>query len=143
MNDMDFDWVTARAKCSPETVLRALEVQVEADTKKRNSLRIPIELQYGVEFFFNRVSSAFTVTAMQTLGGSNRTGMAIFGATSEGVQVSYRDITHSDLIGKLTLDNNGECRLRVDGFADPLSFWQFRKIALEPIFFDCVSGLRL
>jgi hypothetical protein len=38
------------------------------------------------------------------------------------------------------LSNDGECKLRVNG--DEYTFWQFRKLALEPLLFTLIKDLR-
>jgi hypothetical protein len=132
----ELDWVTERAKCSPESVLQLLEIQAKTDVETRIQLRNATELQYGVEFSFREGSGAFQIVVHRM---GEIMGSAIFERFPDGIRVTYKD--HSSFAGVLTLGNDGQCRLRV-GDSEELEFWQFRKKALEPIFFDLLQGLR-
>jgi hypothetical protein len=134
--DPNFDWITARAKCSPTDVLCQLESQTEEDIKKRNDLLTDLEKKYRVRFHFQRDLNQFSVWAMRD---SERLGYAGFRADPEGIRVTYVD-PHPDLVGTLTLSNDGECRLKVKD--DEYTFWQFRKLALEPLLFTLTKDLR-
>jgi hypothetical protein len=134
--DPNFDWITARAKCSPTDVLLQLESQTEEDIKKRNELSTDSEKKYGVRFHFQRDLNQFSVW---TLRDSERLGYASFQAAPEGIRVIYID-PQPELIGTLTLSNDGECKLRVND--DEYTFWQFRKLALEPLLFTLTKNLR-
>jgi hypothetical protein len=134
--DPNFDWVTARAKCSPNDVLLQLESQTEEDIKKRNDLLTDSEKKYRVRFHFQRELNHFSVW---TLRDSERLGYASFRADPEGIRVTYVD-PHPELIGTLTLSNDGECKLKVND--DEYSFWQFRKLTLEPLLFTLTKDLR-
>jgi hypothetical protein len=84
--DPDFDWITARAKCSPTDVLLQLESQTEEDIKKRNDLLTDSEKKYHVRFHIQRDLNQFSVW---TLRDSERLGYAIFRADREGIRVGW------------------------------------------------------
>jgi len=134
--DPNFDWVTARAKCSPSEVFARLESQVEDDIRKRNEVLTESEQRQGVKFHFQRDRNQFSVW---TLHDKERVGYAAFQIIADGIKVIYLDPLPS-LVGTLTLSNDGECRLKVNG--DEYAFWQFRKLALEPILFTVVANFR-
>jgi len=138
----DFDWVTARSKCSPDSALKMLGEQIEIDVAKRNELLSPTEMRYGIKFQYTPGAIALRVDCHQSLGGLSLIGSAVFSQTEDGIRVAYRP--HRDeIIGVLTLDNDGKCCIRVREGYDPLNFWQFRKLALEAVFFEATKGLSL
>ncbi len=142
-NDPNFDWVAERAKCSANEVYRCLALQVERDVKARNGVLSGKEQQYEVNFIFSGSpdSASLTVTA-RTGGrflGERSLASVIFTKIPEGILAVYAD--GKEISGLLTLSQEGECRLRVNDNAE-YSFWQFRKLTLEPIFFDAVREFR-
>ena len=127
----NFDWVTARSHCSLGEVFEKLRQQVKADVEKREAMRTE-RSGIGSYFAFKFVQS----------GGDSFTAMA------EGTKVDERvrfecdrnAITAKGKYGKpnlmatLTLSNDGECRVMIGGREYDL--WQFRKMALEHLFFE-------
>jgi hypothetical protein len=123
----EFDWVSARAQCTPFAVFEKLRAQVKVDMERRNSLMrdgdlaSPFSLGTGPEWF--SVSSktldkyrgvTFTLTA---------NGVAVHDATS-----------HTKICdAALMISDEGHCVLRVG--STELKFWQFRKLALQDLFF--------
>ena len=136
MNQVDpnFDWVTARAKCSPEGVIASLKEQVESDVEKRNGLRSGTELQYDVKFEFVVGSEAFKVSRV-CMGELLES--AIFSRTKDGIKVVYhgKETNRSSIEAVLTLSSDQECKLRTPD-REEHSFWQFRRLALEPVLFS-------
>ena len=141
----EFDWVGARAECTPTTAIKALASQVRLDVDKRNQLRSVYEVQYQAMFIFSvGANDSFHVSLMF---GQDRPGIASFSKAEDGIVVSYkiaatRAGTHSwaDIHAVLTLGNDGKCRLKPEG-EEELTFWQFRRRVLEPIFFSLSGGL--
>lgn len=133
MNQLDpnFDWVSERAKCTPATVLLALRGQSKSDVDKRNSMLTAEELQYGIKFQIVASREVFRVD--RTDFTEQPIDFALFSQTNQGVSVSYKD-GGIGIAGTLTLSNEGECKLKVAS-GEEYSFWQFRKHALEPLFF--------
>jgi hypothetical protein len=132
----NFDWVSARAKCSPVEAFTHLESQVEEDINKRTALMSDSEKKYRIRFHFQREQNQFSVWVVRD---EERIGYAVFKSIQDGISVSYWGAP--DLIGILTLSDDGECRLKVKDVGE-LSFWQFRKRALEPLLFTLTKDLR-
>jgi hypothetical protein len=120
----DFDWVTARSQCSAATVFERLRVRTIADANLRNKLResdgvvAPIKLAPE--------SHSFSV-----MRGPIR--VVRFVLQDEAIHVSDEKL-QTTMVATLTLNNEGECRLRVG--EEELQLWQFCKRALEGLFFD-------
>lgn len=121
----DFDWVAARSSCALSTAFERLKLQVEEDVKTRNLQLQPARIKF--RFIGNGSSFAVAVEA------SGISGQAIkFSMTETAIVVSdAKDQKMFDAV--LTLSDDGECRLKVDG--QERDFWQFRKQALEGLFF--------
>ena len=124
----DFDWVTERANCSTQKVFRSLELGVKADVDKRNAVR-----QNG-EPKWDTTSSAERFSAFRD-GGDGWSPLVVEFAI-EGDRI---DVCHNGghVFGaKLTINNKGQCRLKVQGQELELEEWQFRRRALEDLFFE-------
>jgi hypothetical protein len=141
-NDPTFDWVTARANCSASEVYRDFVLQIKHDVEIRNGALSGKERRHEVNFVFNGGYQPTSVVVAAQTGGQylaeTRLARAIFTKIPEGISVEYTD--GKTLVGLLTLSQEGECRLKVDGVE--YSFWQFRKLTLEPIFFDATKEYR-
>lgn len=126
----EFNWVTARAKCSPFEVFTILKRDVEIDVDTRNKLRKPSD---GVRFALNAGRDSFTVL----LEGNQINHSVDFKCDTNGITVNENG--EKKLQASLTLSNDGECKLRTrrvhEDEEEDLSFWQFRKEALEDLFF--------
>ncbi len=141
-NDPTFDWVTARANCSASEVYRDFVLQIKRDVGIRNGALSGKERRHEVNFNFNGGYKPTSIIVVAQAGSQylaeTRLAHAIFTKIAEGISVEYAD--GKTLVGLLTLSQDGECRLKVDGVE--YSFWQFRKLALEPIFFDAIKEYR-
>ena len=141
-DDPNFDWVRARAKCSASEVYQDFARQLKADVATRNAVLSSKEMKYEVNFTFTGgVQHTSLFVAAQTGGEfheENRRAYVVFTKVAEGIAAEYSD--GKKLTGLLTLSQDGECRFKVNGAE--YSFWQFRKLALEPIFFDAVKDFR-
>ena len=104
-----------------------IKLQVQEDIDQRKTLRTSSECD---RFNFGMVSNgnAFTVNRVE----QNSHESVTFRIAEKGIQVlDSKD--HIFLEGVLTLGDDGECRLKA---ADKvLEFWQFRRAALEELFF--------
>src|ERR1035441_10311555 len=119
----EFDWVSARAQCTPFAVFERLRMQVKADMEKRNSLMrdgelmSPFSLETGPEWF------SVTSKTLDKYGGVTFTltvnGVAVHDATS-GAHLHH---------GVLMISDEGGCVLRVG--PTELKLWQFRKLGLQ------------
>ena len=141
-NDPNFDWVTARAKCSASEVYSDFALQIKHDIETRNTVLSGKERKHEINFFFQGgYEHTSLIVAAQKGGqllGERRLAHVVFTKIPEGIAAEYSD--GKKLTGLLTLSQEGECRLKVDG--TEYTFWQFRKLALEPIFFDAVKEYR-
>jgi len=141
-DDTGFDWVRARAKCSASEVYQDFAIQVKHDVKVRNETLSGKERKHEVNFIFNGGYEPTSLIVAAQKGGhflqELRLAQVIFTKVPEGIAAEYPD--GRKLVGTLTLSREGECRLLVNG--DEYSFWQFRKLTLEPILFDAVKEFR-
>ncbi|MCX6537440.1 MAG: hypothetical protein NT151_00695 [Acidobacteria bacterium] len=119
----DFDWVTARHQCSVGIIFERLRVRTSADVALRNK-RLESE----------REVAPLTVTtdgaSFSVLRGPTR--VVRFMLRGETIDVSDEKI-QTVMEATLTLNDAGECRLRVGD--EELLLWQFLKRALETLFF--------
>jgi len=123
----EFDWVRALHKCSIQHVFKELEIGVKADVDARQSLfpaNAPIRL--SVATGPRRFS---VVRAVQ----DNPLSESVDFILGNGEIVARNDEETFSLTAILTLNSKGECRLLVEG--DELEQWQFRRMALERMFF--------
>lgn len=126
MPETNFDWVRARFECSPTKVFQQLKRQIEKDVETRNDLRSP-----DSNFGFDTTSQGNSITVF--VQGNRLHRSVIFEQTDLGITV--RDGDDKMLYdATLTISNDGECRLKVGSVE--CESWQFRKLALEGLFFD-------
>jgi hypothetical protein len=121
---LSFEWVKERHYCSVAIAFESLRSQVEADTTLRLSFLNAKTTPFS--FVFSGGDKAFTVLK-----------------TGEGVHKSVRFVLEDHYIrvetermqwgASVTLGNDQRCKLRVD--TEELEFWQFRRRALEDLFF--------
>jgi hypothetical protein len=133
----DFDWVSARAECSASKVFRQLELQVKTDVEKRNLLRTDNEKS---KYFFECASDGFRFSVFLTSHSVETEEIgATFSRTPQGIDVHS---LKGELLfsGTVTLSNDRECRVKVGG--NEYNCWQFRKLALEDVFFTKVARWR-
>jgi len=122
----EFDWVNACANCSIGLLFEQLNAQVEKDIDARQALSKGPPYSYGFRF---RLENN---TIIALIEGHRLHESVTFRLSGNAIEVMGRD---SQLLfsGTAVLNNDGECRLRVNG--EELELWQFRKKALEDLFF--------
>jgi len=123
----DFDWVAARAACSLPKVFQQLKLEIEADVKARNEKR-------GENPYYEFSLIAKNGNLVILVSGNNLPQKTVtIKLTTKGISVHDTD---DDFMfeATLTLNNEGECRLKIDN--QERDFWQFRRMALEDIFFE-------
>lgn len=121
------NWVERRAACSIVQVFAELEMGVKGDIEERNRLRTEGET---VKFEFASTSGRFRAIR----NSQSRAPMyAEFSSSSGYIVVEYNNGTQG-IRAHVTLNDEGECRLRHG--SKELEYWQFRRIALEALFFD-------
>ena len=127
MDEQQYSWVNARAACSPFEVFKCLLMGAETDVKERNAT-----LAGGSRFTFKIGpcdEESFLVIRQVGKGAAS----VEFVHTAVGIQV--RDDARATILeGILTLNDEGNCRLKVGD--KELTFWQFRRRALEALFFN-------
>jgi len=125
------DWVTERNKCSIDKVFEQMRLDVKDDVEKRQELRVKHpEFGFLTGFHFNSSTSKFSAST-QRQGGS----LSITFCNRKS-RIAVMDENDKEFMsGTLTLTDDMECRIVVSGESQPLEPWQFRKRALEKLFF--------
>jgi hypothetical protein len=120
----NFDWVTARAECSVNVVFRMICLGIESDVVKRNAL-----IGTGSPFFTKYEGDDLVVFRKV-----QRSPFLVFRQTENGIEVLDGHSKAVRLSSSITLCDDGQCRLMVGGAER--EFWQFRRRALEGLFFS-------
>jgi hypothetical protein len=124
----DFDWVNALSQCSLSTVFEKLKMEVDADVKSRNALR-KIDASFGAQYGFAMVDG---MGSFKVILNSNRTREVVtFDLKEKSISVS--DSNGLLFEATLTLNNDGECRVKIKG--EERELWHVRRMALEHLFF--------
>lgn len=124
--EQDFNWIEARHLCSPFGVFAELRKQAESDVAIRNAQ------EQEVRFRVDRSPDCFRVIREAKSLSACTPASVEFRWTASGIEVS--NDTGIILQGALTVNDEGKCRLRVK--ERELTFWQFRRRALEDLFFN-------
>lgn len=133
MADKEFDWVSARSECSALHVFNTLRLGVEEDAKAFNKTSAVVaKMRSPVEVRSNTLKDYFVVY----LAG-NSTVKVEFNCERDWIKVTKGEEEHSVT---LTLNNQGACRLRIDG-GEELEQWQVRRAMLEELFFGPLGAL--
>lgn len=123
----NFDWVTARRKCSAgevfETLLAGARANVEAMATATDGQTVNL-------FKLSSLDGSFSVSRPRFSG---LIGVRFYLADQEIIAEPFRLGGAGVLTATLTLNDDGECRLLVEGVE--LQPWQFLKRALEPLLF--------
>jgi hypothetical protein len=122
----EFEWVKARAECSIGLIFEQLKTQVQEDVDARQALREGPPYHYAFKF---KVEND---TIIALLEGHRLHESVTLRLSENTIEVMGKD-GKPLFSGTATLNNDGECRLKVNG--EELEFWQFRKKALEDLFF--------
>jgi hypothetical protein len=125
----DFHWVVARSKCSIQQIFAELELGVRDDVDKAQSLVPPNEM---TKFFVSKSGNRFGVTHLAE-PHIPPIAAVTFSCVGDGIHVSRDGEKEPFLVATLTLNNDGECKLKVG--RDELDQWHFRRMALEHVFF--------
>jgi hypothetical protein len=133
----DFDWVSARASCSALLMFQRLRMQVQADAVKRNEIRTANEKE---KYLFRFVSED-GVFVVSVDGQCLETEIGVgFRRTPTGIEVFTPADNKPLFKADVTLSNDGECRMKIGEME--YNCWQFRKKALEDVFFAKVARWR-
>ena len=129
----DFDWVTARYKCSVADEFVRLKSFVEACVATRRKLLAP---DTPVDCQFTVGKDEFTVTRSPVSGIYGRTYTVTFTLRIDHIHVTSEwDRTNEPLTLRVTLNDTGECRLVVNGEGEYLR-WQVARRVLCGLLFD-------
>ena len=131
-----FDWVAERAKCTPFRIFESLRQQVREDMEKRNRLSAETGI-VPISYLFQEEARWFAVVRLGTYG--HVLSGVLFSLTPDGITVA--DAVSRDVIcnAALTISDDGNCRLKVG--ANEYNLWQFRKLALQELFFVNREGI--
>lgn len=127
-----FEWVSAKAKCTAAVMFERLRAGVKQDVEQRNAL-VGLDEQYRFEF--SEEGEAFDVARLE---GSRVTrakvaGLVRFERAGPRIHVGSEDVD-VDFTAILTLDPAGHCRFVVGEAL--YTEWEVRRMALELLFFD-------
>lgn len=127
----EFDWVTAQANCNAAEFFERLKQGVRRDVERRTALAANDARE--VFEFFEDEDGQFEVTRAGAGRGSPKLSAVVrFERVGRRIEVSGEDIDVA-LTAVLTLDPEGHCRVVVGEamYAE----WEFRRMALEQLFF--------
>lgn len=117
----DFDWVTARSSCSAVKVFELLHLEAKKNVETFNDAT-------QLKWEFAAQNEIFSIVRRESSGVVGVRFMLIDPEIEiEGQGVDVR------LTATLTLNDAGECRLRVG--KEELDRWQLLRRALEPLLF--------
>jgi hypothetical protein len=120
----ELDWVSKRAGCSAVQIFKELQSGIESDVvaaNKANTALGPFITALTPDGF------AFIVSVKDEVGPR-----VVFYYANERIEVKDEK-RNLKFFASLALNSSGRCVLRVDG--EELEQWQFRKKALECLFF--------
>ena len=127
----DFDWVTARAQCSAETIFDELRRLALANVERANALRggtDPKEPRFRFKDMERSYANGFVITDSFA---SVRRAVSV---RASGDTIHVEPTQGLEFTAVLTLTDAGDCMLRVGNAV--LDEWQFLRRALEGLFFD-------
>ena len=124
----DFDWVKARRECSIAKVFESLHLAAKASV---DAMETTANGKTWNNFQFSAFADSFSVVWDN---GFEKRGVRFhLERRTRIVADPFRVPNATPMRADLTLNDDGECRLVVDGAE--LQEWQFLKRALEPLFF--------
>ena len=125
--DHNFDWVTARRNCCLRSEFTALQLKIEEDADERQKNFNP-NYKEGVKLKVLN-GRAFTVVRNAILSES-----VTFVLKEDCIVVKASNGSPKFKL-TLTLNDDGECRFKIDGEGEYLR-WQVARKALEELFFQ-------
>lgn len=120
----EFDWVRARAACSLSVIFKELHLGAENDAK---AIQRVADAQVGcsvTQLMRNRFSVVRSDSGFPE---------SVTFVLSDGAITARNDDDTVIARATVTLNDRGECKLKTD--TDELEQWQFRRRALEKLFF--------
>ena len=130
--ESDFNWVKARVDCSLAVEFGRLNFSAKSNVECRNET---LPRNNAVEFsHHNDSDQQFEVSRTPVGGLVGRKYEVIFLRRNNHLLIRDNFLNLSYEL-TLTLNDDGECRFRIDGKGE-FKRWQVMRRALEPIFFD-------
>ena len=124
----DFDWVTARHRCSVAVFFERLCIAAKRNVDTRKALREELHDRGTIDF----TSGPGTYSVIRELDMTSSPVTVRF--TIEGPRIVVEGTgINLHFVGTVTLNDGGQCRLDVGGAE--LDEWQVLKRALEKLFF--------
>lgn len=123
----DFSWVKERAACSVAEVFKQLQLDAEKDVEAANAV---FGLNGVLEF---RVTSNTPGDIIVVFREEHPSYEVRFCREVNGIRI--KRTKEADMVVTLTLNNEGRCKLKVNGEEELLDQWQVRRMALENLFF--------
>jgi len=124
----DFDWVGARKSCSADKVFESLHLGAR---KNVESMTMTQDGRTWNNFVFMPFDGSFSVIRQDSF---DRAGVRFYVEQQSRIVAESHGLRQPvSMKADLTVNDNGECRLSVDGVE--LQEWQFLRRALEPLFF--------
>jgi hypothetical protein len=126
---VNFNWVQAHAACSIAQVFSELYLGAEEDVKTRNL--IPNTGGYPAPAF--RVQSNSDGDFFAVFENGNNAAMVKFQRGQGRIIITIQE---RQVVVTLGLNNDGECKLKINGDAKELEQWQVRRMVLEGLLFS-------
>lgn len=123
------EWVKVRSKCTVEAIFERLRNEVENDVAARQALNDEMEETHRFAFDFDSKGDIFSACLKRV-----QVKRSVRFKIVEGV-IQVRDQDNVVIIeGRATVSDDGVCRIKVGDME--LDSWQFRRRALERLFFE-------
>lgn len=125
-----FNWVKARSECSLQRIFLCLAEVIDSDVKVFNELP-----SVDASISANRpTEEKIVVVKTWKYGGTARS--VVFDLTDRGIAVKSGSNGKPLFLAKPFLLQSGECKLEIEGVAEPLELWQVSRKGLEELFFS-------
>jgi hypothetical protein len=124
----ELDWVKVRSECSVAHVFSELHLGAKNDVEAINLTPRATE-NFATPFDVHTNSTGNVFVVFQT-GNTNRT--VKFRLGPDRIEVANQA---GQFAITLTLNNEGRCKLKVNGGEEELEQWQVRRMMLEGLFF--------
>lgn len=132
----ELDWVSKRAACNAGRVFDELCIGIRKDVEAINQAR---GLKEPAHFAANLLSDNSTIV----IGQPNRTPRVVVTIGIVGDSIGVRDASQGiEWSATITLNDEGRCVLKLEDGAF-MEQWQFRKRALDHLFFVNQPGVIL
>lgn len=124
VTDPNFNWVTARSECSALGMFLSLQKDLTKDVETANKVFANSRRKFG----FSKDATSLTVYEERI-----SPHIVAFVLDNTNTRISVEENGELRYTASFTLDKEGRCRFIVGD--EELENWQFRKKALESLFF--------